>query len=134
MKHINAKTAFIVENSLFLLLEEKDVFKRLNSIKDYDISLRTKHLEGSTVPVYFYVLLKDKKNKEEFKINLNINEKLLEKLYFYLDFVENIVFTDMTTSRLSKAFYINKYLKKKWIEGVNVLQEVYILKRMLRNT
>ncbi len=134
MKHVNAKTAFIVKDNLFLLLEEKEVFRKLNSIKDYDISLKTKSLEGSAVPIYFYILLRDRKSREEFKINLKINEKLIEKLYFYLDFVESIVFTDMTTSRLSKAFRVNKYLKKRWIEGVKILQEVYFLRNMLRNS
>ncbi len=133
MKHINAKTTFIVENSLFLIIEDYNEFKSINSINDYDISLQIKKVQGHTVPMYFYILLQDKKEKKKYKINIKLNERILERFSFYLDFAENVVFTDATTGRMTKPFKINTFLKKKWQESIKALQEVYFLKKMLRN-
>ncbi len=133
MKHTNAQTAFIVENSLFLIIKEEDIFNRINKVRNYDIGLKIKKVRGQTVPLYFYILLRDKQTKEEFKINIKINERVLEKLSFYLDFVENVVFTDQKSGKMSKAYKINKFLKKNWSESLKALQEVYTLKKMLRD-
>ncbi len=133
MKHINAQATFILENSLFLMVKEQEVFNQIYKIKNYDIRLKIKKVKGQTVPLYFYILLKDKQDNMEFKINIKINEKILERFSYHLDFVENIVFIDKESGKMSGEYKINKFLKKNWNESIKALQEVYMLKRMLRN-
>ncbi|NPA52878.1 MAG: hypothetical protein GXO22_08280 [Aquificae bacterium] len=132
MKHTNAQTVFIVENCLFLLIKEKEMFNYINTIKNYDIGLKIKKPKEQTVPLYFYILLKDRHTEESFKINININEKMLKTLSSSLDFVENIVFVDQESGKMTKAYKINKFLKKNWNESIKALQEIYLLKKMLR--
>jgi len=133
MKHINAQATFILENSLFLMVKEQEVFNQIYKIKNYDIRLKIKKVRGQTVPLYFYILLKDKQDNMEFKINIKIDEKILERFSYHLDFVENIVFIDKESGKMSGEYKINKFLKKNWNESIKALQEVYMLKRMLRN-